>query len=189
MNNDYLNEIWLDISGYEGVYQVSNYGRIKSLCRHTKNQFGKTEQVLSLSLNKTTGYMQVSLTLNRKHKTHLVHRIVAQTFIPNPNNLRCINHKNENKTDNRVENLEWCTHKYNLEYSNNITAMHNKHYQIPVLQFDRSGVFLKEWPSATEAVDVLCLPKDAIGNIRSLCNGDTKRKTAYGFIWRNKSSI
>ena len=189
MNHNYLNELWRDIPGYVGIYQVSNHGRIKSLSRKTKNQYSKTEHFLKPGLNKKTGYMQVSLSLDGKHKSYLVHRLVAQVFIPNPNNFPVVNHKNYDKTDNRVLNLEWCTQKYNLDYSNSIDAMQNNHYSIPVLQFDRNGVFLKEWSSATEAENKLGLPKNARINIRSLCNGDIKRHSAYGFIWRNKSFV
>ena len=106
-----MGEIWKDIQNYEGSYQVSNYGRIKSLnYRHT----GK-EQILKQSKNKG-GYKYILLGSNKKRKYYLIHRLVAMTFISNPRNLPEINHKDENKTNNKVENLEWCTRKYNANY-------------------------------------------------------------------------
>lgn len=103
-------EIWKDISGYECKYKISNYGRIKSL------NYGKTqkEKIRKTQLNK--GYAKVNLSKNGKVKHYLVHRLVAEAFIPNPNNLTEINHKDENKENNHVSNLEWCTHKYNMSY-------------------------------------------------------------------------
>lgn len=105
-------EIWKPIANYEGLYEVSNEGNVRSLnYRHT----GKV-QVLKLSVNRY-GYLQVNLhSKEGKQKTYKVHRLVAQAFIPNPNNLPEVNHKDENKTNNCVENLEWCDRKYNNNY-------------------------------------------------------------------------
>ena len=106
-----MKEIWKDILGYEGLYQVSNYGRIKSFnYRNT----GK-EKMLSLKPNKN-GYIRIGLTKDGKRKMFQVHQLVAQTFLENPNNYSQINHKDENKINNNAENLEWCTPKYNSNY-------------------------------------------------------------------------
>ena len=106
-----MKEIWKDIEGYEGLYQVSNYGRIKSFnYRNT----GK-EKMLSLKPNKN-GYIRIGLTKDGKRKMFQVHQLVAQTFLENPNNYSQINHKDENKINNNAENLEWCTPKYNSNY-------------------------------------------------------------------------
>ena len=104
-------EIWKDIKGYEGLYQVSNLGRVKSLPRknHPKEEFR------NLSPD-SKGYLRVNLFKNNKGKTHKVHRLVAEAFIPNPNNYPQVNHKDENKANNNVDNLEWCTNKYNVNY-------------------------------------------------------------------------
>ena len=105
-------EIWIDIKEYEGLYQVSNFGNIKSL----RNSHGNNrEKILKPKLDRY-GYNCVSLYKFKKHKNKTVHRLVAQAFIENPNNLPQINHINEVKTDNRVNNLEWCTNKYNGNY-------------------------------------------------------------------------
>ena len=116
-------EVWKDVVGYEGLYQVSNEGRVKKLA-HTIYDTGKggtkrvrhyPAKILKLILN-AQGYYTVGLSINKKGKTHLVSRLVAQAFIPNPDNLPCVNHKDENSQNNYVDNLEWCTRAYNNQY-------------------------------------------------------------------------
>lgn len=110
-----MKEIWKDIEGYEGLYQVSNLGRIKSLKR--KDSLGRTIQEKILKLSKTSwGYFRITLKKENKRKNFLVHRLVAKTFIPNPNNYLEVNHKDEDKLNNEIENLEWCDRNYNANY-------------------------------------------------------------------------
>ena len=104
-------EIWKCIKGFEN-YQVSNYGRIKSL---NYRQTGKSG-ILSSALDKRDGYLRVNLCKDGKKYPKLVHQLVSLAFIPNSNNLPCVNHKDEVKTNNNVNNLEWCNHKYNNNY-------------------------------------------------------------------------
>ena len=104
-------EVWKDIEGYEGKYQVSNEGRVRSLY----DRGVKREKILSL-LNHNCGYLVITLSLNGVHKRYLVHRLVAMAFIDNPNGYEFVNHKDENKKNNNVENLEWCTKSYNAIY-------------------------------------------------------------------------
>lgn len=114
-----MKEIWKDIKGYEGLYQVSNLGNIKSVNRIVRFKNGYRclpEKILKISSFCNSKYMQVNLSKNSKIKTYSLHRLVAETFIPNPNNLPCVNHKDENPQNNCVDNLEWCTHKYNSNY-------------------------------------------------------------------------
>ena len=99
------NELWKPVKGYEGLYEVSSLGRV----RNNKNKILKQFQFQN-------GYYGITLHKNGVQKTLLVHRLVAETLLQNPDNLSYINHKNEDKTDNRVENLEWCTQKYNCNY-------------------------------------------------------------------------
>ena len=106
-----MKEEWRDIKGYEGKYQISNLGRVKSLnYKHTKK-----EKILS-NVPDTEGYLLVSLYKSGKKKPFRIHKLVAIHFIPNPNNLPEINHKDEDKTNNGVSNLEWCSIEYNLNY-------------------------------------------------------------------------
>ena len=108
-------EEWRDIKGYEGLYQVSNLGRVKSLARKINNQYGKKERLMTQKIDKD-GYKRVGLNKNGKQIYYGVHRLVAQAFISNPNNYPQINHKDENKSNNKVDNLEWCDGKYNQNY-------------------------------------------------------------------------
>lgn len=128
-----MEEIWKDIEGYEGWYQVSNLGRVRSVERYvnykkTGLSFRKS-RILKLKSD-YYGYRSVNLSVNCKVKTYKVHRLVAQAFIPNPNNLPCINHKDENKSNNFVSNLEWCSIAYNNTYGTRIErtqATYKKH--------------------------------------------------------------
>lgn len=109
---DLPGEIWKDIEGYEGIYQVSNMGRVRSLTRKVWN-YTKPGRILSPGA-KENGYLHVALNNGEKREKHAhIHRLVAAAFIPNPDNLPEVNHKNYDKKDNRVENLEWCTSRYN----------------------------------------------------------------------------
>lgn len=108
-------EIWRPVEGYEGLYEVSSYGRVRSLDRYDKmNRFWKG-RILNLSDN-GIGYLRVQLYSNNKAKWFFVHRLVAIAFIPNPDNLPEVNHIDEDKTNNRIDNLEFCDHKYNLNF-------------------------------------------------------------------------
>lgn len=107
-----MKEIWKDVKGYEGKYQISNLGRVKSLNYARRKQV----RILRPGIQKKTGYISVSLLKEGKQKTKTIHRLVAEAFIPNPKNLKQINHKDENKQNNCVNNLEWCSAKYNSNY-------------------------------------------------------------------------
>lgn len=112
-----MTEIWKDIVGFEGYYQVSNFGRVKSLARTTVNTRGNItrykERILSTKNANLTKYEQASLHKDGNRTVREVHRLVAETFIPNPNNYNHVNHKDHNTRNNRVDNLEWCTQEYN----------------------------------------------------------------------------
>lgn len=113
-------EIWKDIDEYEGLYQISDLGRVKSLKTRVLNRGGSYREVsikiLKLGLDKD-GYCLIGLTKNGKYSTKKVHRLVCQAFHPNPENLPLVNHKDEDKSNNRKNNVEWCTHRYNSVYS------------------------------------------------------------------------
>jgi hypothetical protein len=109
------NEIWKPVVGYEGLYEVSNFGRVKSIHRYHCNN----EIIMKTSYRVRGGYECVILCKNNKKKSKRVHRLVAEAFIPNPSGLPIINHKDENPRNNRVSNLEWCDYQYNYYYTYN----------------------------------------------------------------------
>ena len=111
-----MKEIWKDIEGYEGIYQISNLGRVKSLARQYKNR--KCNECIKSPSLAGKGYYRIALCKNGNIKCFYVHQLVANTFIPNPNNFKIVNHKDENKLNNNVNNLEWCDNKYNINYNN-----------------------------------------------------------------------
>ena len=108
-------EEWKDIKGYEGYYQISNFGRVKSLPRDVGSDRCKKESIMKTSLDKD-GYENLVLRKNGKQRHFRVNRLVAEAFLENPNNYPQVNHKDEDKTNNNVNNLEWCSAKYNVNY-------------------------------------------------------------------------
>ena len=165
-------EIWRTIKGFEGLYEVSDQGRVRSL------KFGK-ERILK-PLRNTCGYLQFCLYKNGEQKMYLVHRLVAQTFIPNPRNLPEVNHKDEDKTNNSVSNIEWCDRKYNLNFGTRAQRQSEK-LSKPVLQYTKSGEFIGEWKSTRDVQRNLNYNQS---NISKCCTG--KCKKAYNFIWKYK---
>ena len=169
-------EEWLPVVGYEGLYEVSNLGRIRSL----KDNHGKS-RMRYLKLSKaSTGYFCVPMCKDGAEKRISVHRIVAKAFIPNPDNLETVNHKNEIKTDNRVENLEWMTLADQNRHGTR-TERAIKKILKPIVQFSLEGEYLGEFQSATEIQQKYGYFKSSIC---CCCRG--KYKSAYGYVWRYK---
>lgn len=169
------NEEWKPIEGYEGLYEISNCGRVKSI----DYQGHKRELILKPS--KRPNYYSVNLCKDGFHKSCYIHRLVAAAFIPNPNNLPCVNHKNENCLDNRAENLEWCTYKYNSNYgtakqrqSEKIKGKLNGKQSKPIRCVETNIVY----PSAAEAGRQLNIYKCCI---TKCCRG--QNKTYKGYHW------
>lgn len=151
-------EEWKDIEGYEGLYQVSNYGRVKSLERTIVYKDGRKkvikEKVLH-NFHNELGYCHVMLSKNGKLKRTKVHRLVAKAFIPNPNNYPIINHKDENPSNNIVENLEWCTYYYNTHYGTMIERVKQKllnrvDLSKKVYQYSMDGELIESFSSTSE---------------------------------------
>lgn len=203
-------EEWRDIEGYEGYYQISNMGNVRSL------NYGRTGKTQVLQPHKNIyGYFQVTLFKNGKKNYYKVHRLVAQAFLENPNNLPQVNHINENKADNRICNLEFCTAKYNVNYgTRNLRAgeahkgilhseeakkkMSEAHKGIPIGPMPEKT---KRKISETNSIPVAQYTRDgklitiyygaqqakretgiSQGNISECCKGN--RKTAGGYIWK-----
>lgn len=111
-----MKEIWKDIPDYNGIYKISNFGNVRRYSTYCKKDNRIPEYHIVKTHIHKLGYYRVTLSKNNKSKNYLLHRLVAQVFIPNPNNLPQVNHKDENKLNNNVNNLEWCTRSYNCRY-------------------------------------------------------------------------
>lgn len=164
-------EIYKDIEGYEGLYQVSNLGRVKSLGNGDSN--ASKERILKPYKAKGD-YLLVDLHKQGKRKQHLVHRLVAMAFIDNPNNLEQINHRDEDKTNNSIQNLEWCDRKHNINYgTRNQRVAEKLSKQVLCVE---TGVI---YPSAHQVERELGFANTYIS---AVCIG--RYKQAYGYTWR-----
>ena len=176
-----LVEVWKPIMGYEGLYEVSNLGNVRSLDRMGKGRGNSMKLHKGKLLNPcydNNGYLCVVLSKNGKAKKVRLHQLIAQAFIPNPENKPCIDHINTIRDDNRIENLRWCTQKENL--NNPISIEKQKEVQgVSVLQIGTDGELIKVWKSIIEAERALCF---AHGNICRVCKGIYK--TLGGFKWK-----
>lgn len=209
---DKLLEEWKPIKEYEELYEVSSFGRIRSLDKiiKTHNRFGNMNKkikgkIIKEVINKKTGYSQIILSKEKNKKMFLIHRLVLENFIPNPENKPQVNHIDGNKQNNNLNNLEWCTRSGNIKHSFKTGLSHSNfktqsgkkhhfygkhhnenakkkmklsHYK-KVIQFDKNNNFIKEWNGIKEVEEVL---KISNGNISECCKGN--RKTAGGYIWR-----
>ena len=179
-----MQEIWKGIVGYEERYEVSNLGNVRSMnyrnSGHQKNIVPKVNNC---------GRLWVEIWEGGKSKPMLVHRLVAEAFIPNPNNYPQINHKDENPKNNRVDNLEWCTGSYNIQYyfdrhpnaarERRSTPRYNRKLDRKVIQKDKDGNVIKVWPDCR----TICVEMNYNQwSISQCCEG--KRHTAYGFRWQ-----
>ena len=167
MSND---EKWRPIRGFEDRYFISNFGNVLSLRRKKVLRPRKS----------TRGYELVNLSKHGVMTTHRVHRLVATHFVPNPLNLPEVNHINENKSDNRAENLEWCDRSYNVNFGER-TAKQKAKLSKPVVQISLEGDIVAEFPSGIQAARELKLSSSSISEC---CRG--KRKTIGGFRWKYK---
>lgn len=197
-----MEEIWKDIEGYEGLYQVSDLGNVRSL------KFSGGNKVKLLKQNTNQGYKQVTLCKNGKMKTCKVHRLVAMAFISNPNNYKEVNHKDENPSNNDVSNLEWCTSEYNNNYGTRTKraseSKRGKHCSEetkkkisktkkgkykgkdspnakPILMYDKEGNFIKRFECIHDANEYLGKGRYC-SNITMCLTG--RRKTAYGYVFK-----
>ena len=181
-------EVWKDIKDYEGLYQGSNLGRARSLDRWVKSINGSVRFCKGRILKPCTtkdGYLLVNLCKNGKIKSFLVHRLVAEVFIDNPDNLPQVNHKDENKLNNNAENLEWCSSSYNINFGTRNEKVAEKNTNgkqcKPILQYTLDGKFVREWKSAKQAEREGGFNQS---HITHCCIGE--RKKHHNFIWKYK---
>lgn len=180
-------EEWRDIQGYEGLYQVSNLGRVKSLDKTIVMADGRNrhqkEKILKLQINKY-GYYVITLWNNKVSKQVKVHRLVAIAFIPNPENLPQVNHIDEDKLNNKTGNLEWCTALENNHHSNIAIRRHiigTEASKKPVSQYEINGTLVASYESASEASRQIGKPQGR-SSICKCCNGQLN--TYNGYVWK-----
>lgn len=165
-----MKEVWKDVPGYEGIYFASNLGRVRS-----------NRCVLRPSIHRD-GYCHVVFCVKGVRKYLSVHRVVALAFIPNPENLPQINHKDENKVNNCVENLEWCTMDYNIHYGTGQIRSRNRGLPSnvkPVTQYSLDGVFIAKYPSTMDAYR-----KTGVNQANINACAHHKHHQMKGFVWR-----
>lgn len=193
-------EIWKDIKGFEGLYQVSNFGRVKSI-RHLKTSYCgamRKNHILATQDKGDFRYKLVTLRVKGKSRSVGVHRLVAEAFLPNPQNLPVINHRDENPSNNHVDNLEWCTQRKNVLYS---MALHdrlrkekpqrNRDKERPICAFTKDGAFVGRFESIIEAslspiVTTPCL-RAVRCRIRQCLRGEIPY--AGGYKWKYESDV
>ncbi len=193
-----MDEIWKDINGYEGLYQVSSKGRIRSLDKSYVDSIGrlgtKQGKIIAQRIN-NYGYHQIHLVKDGKSKTFLVHRLMAEAFIPNPENLPCINHKDENRNNNDLKNLEWCTYQYNNNYGSapkkRIQKTRGKVYKNGIsrpakviVQYNLDGEVVNVFSEGSKEVERILGFNS--GAINKCCKRKENHITYKGFVWRYK---
>ena len=156
-----------DIKGYEGLYAVTSCGKVWSY---------RNECFLKPKI-RPNGYLTVNLWKDGGFKTKRIHRLVAEAYIPNPDNLPQVNHRDENKTNNCLQNLEWCDAKYNNNYGTRNERVSNSNKK-PIPQFTLDGELIREWPSALD------VGKEVRTTIWHCLRGE--QKSAYGYMWKFK---
>lgn len=179
-----LNEIYKPIKNYENIYEISNYGKVRRISydsKQNKNQY-KLPYYIKPRLDKD-GYLRYTLCKNGKNKQYFVHRLVAQMFISNPNNLPCVNHKDGNKENNCVYNLEFCSIRDNNLHAlrTGLRDMKNNKLSKQVEQYDMNGNLINIFKSANDAKRITGMSQ---GHISECCRGEIKQYN--GYIWKYK---
>ena len=186
---DLKNEEWRDIKDFENLYQVSNYGRVKSLVKISKINGRIYPTIIMTCHTNTKKYLEVELCKNGKPHRYRIHRLVAQAFIPNPENKPQVNHEDTNKQNNRVDNLSWNTNSENQIHAFKNGLNHRGRYgdspkAKSVQQFDLDGNFIREWDSVIRIKNEKGYSDSFISRC---CKG--KYKTAYGYKWKYREDV
>lgn len=185
-----INEIWKPITGYEDKYEISNYGNVKSIYLINRQAKMKRDKILKQHI--VCGYLKIRLSKDNKMKNYLVHRLVAETFIPNPENKSQVNHKDGNKLNNNVDNLEWTTRSENVNHAW-LNGLHEKTRETvrenmkkatntlkkKIDQYDLENNYIRSWNSISDASRMYNISPT---NIKNACKGIYK--TSCGYIWR-----
>lgn len=177
------NEVWKDVPNYEGIYKASNFGRIKMVKRTLTDSLGKKINKKEHILKPRTGnrYYMIALYKNGKREDLLLHRLIAQTFIPNPENKPFVNHKDENCFNNCSDNLMWCTQKENMNWGTiNERMSKNSKSKRKVNQYDMDGNFIKQWDCMTDFYKSKGLKLKT--GIIECCKG--RRQSHMGYKWK-----
>lgn len=176
-------EVWKDVKGWEGFYQVSSLGRFKGVERLDSRGYKQKERIMK-GYDNGHGYIHVYGSKNGIVKTLKLHRIIAEAFIPNPNNLPCVNHKDENRANNHVDNLEWCTYSYNNTYGDRIDRIKESKGWKKQLSDSKTPIYViengnKKWyKSQAQAAEELGLDKS---NLNACLKGRIKSHRGYTF--------
>ena len=165
-------EEWKEVLGFDVLYEVSNLGRVRS--RYSEDRGYSNEYVYLKPLDNGHGYLRFNWRMKKRQRTVYLHRLVAEAFLPNPDMLPEVNHKDENKANCRVDNLEWCDHKYNASYGTKNERMAEK--RVKPVQCIETGVIFR---SARDAGKELGVTNTAISNCLK-----GRSKTAAGYTWR-----
>lgn len=175
-------EIWKSVKEFS-KYEVSNLGNVRKYNKASEYDKRIPKYTYLKPQKIKRNYLQITLYKNSKQYRTTVHRLVAQAFIPNPNNLPQVNHKDENPSNNCVKNLEWCNNWYNCHYGNHLENARKSHFK-KVEQYDRQNNIIKEYKSIKEASKILNIDSSSIS---AVCR--KKRKTAGGYIWKYKEEV
>ena len=180
-------EKWKDINGFEDSYQISSFGRVRTKDRYLRASYGSSQfrkgKVLK-GVKMPNGYLVVGLWKDNKSRNRYIHRLVAEHFLPNENNSAEVNHIDEDRTNNNVSNLEWCSHKYNINYGTTKERISKAHFELvsptKVLQI-KDGLVVGSFKNASEAQRQTGIDASAI---RKVCLGRPKFLTAGGYEWK-----